>query len=74
VSQTCRQYGLGNFPRPRAREEAGEKEEEKEEVKRYRLQEEAYSVPMEKSLMWEKNWHLLLCWNHKVSRSTKKIF
>jgi hypothetical protein len=30
------------------------------------MQEAAYSTPLEKSLMLEKNWRLLLCWNHKV--------
>jgi hypothetical protein len=61
VSRTCRRYGLGNFPHP-------EKEEEEEEVEAgfYRRQEAAYSTPLEKSLMLEKNWRLLLCWNHKV--------
>ena len=59
VSRTCRRYGLGNFPRP-------EKEEEEVEAGLYRRQEAAYSTPLEKSLMLEKNWRLLLCWNHKV--------
>ena len=39
----------------------------------YRRQEAAYSVPLEKSLMLEKNWHLLLCWNHKVGRGGRFI-
>jgi hypothetical protein len=60
VSRTCRRYGLGNFPPPQ------KEEEEEVEAGLYRRQEAAYSTPLEKSLMLEKNWRLLLCWNHKV--------
>jgi len=66
VSSTCREYELGKFV-------ADTQAADSSDV--YRNMYTNFPHPVEKSLMYQQNWHLLYCWIHKVaSTSWSKVF
>ena len=59
IQQTCHRYGLGNFTSPSSQLGSD-----------YRLMENQFPWPAEKSLMYQPRWNLLYCWIHKAASSS----
>ena len=67
ISSTCRKYGLGRFQQTKETTETHQPWLD-QRSQLFREMEATAQTPTQNSFMWQKNWHLLYCWIHKVGK------
>lgn len=69
ISSTCRKYGLGRFQQTKETNQTHQPWLD-QRSQLFREMEATAQTPTQNSFMWQKNWHLLYCWIHKVASSS----